>query len=122
VKKGLTVLASELGVSLQHLSSDIKEKFRVPFQELLCYSRCERAARLLLGTDMRIFEIALVCGFSDVKYLIKYFRRFFHSTPSSFRKLHRADSAALALQTRYREMPLGNAARPLPADAGDHIE
>ena len=94
----------------------------VPFQELLCYSRCERAARLLLGTDMRIFEIALVCGFSDVKYLIKYFRRFFHSTPSSFRKLHRADSAALALQTRYREMPLGNAARPLPADAGDHIE
>ena len=123
VKKGLTVLAAELGVSLQHLSSDIKEKFRVPFQELLCYSRCEHAARLLLGTDMRIVEIALDCGFSDVKYLIKYFQRFFHTTPSGFRKLHRADSEALARQTQYSDMPLGHAVRLLSAGAeGDHIE
>ncbi|NPV91939.1 MAG: AraC family transcriptional regulator [Firmicutes bacterium] len=113
VQKGLTTLAAELGVSLQHLSGDIKEKFGMSFQELLCYGRCERAARLLLGTDMRIVEIALDCGFSDPKYLIKYFRRFFNATPSDFRKAHRADSAALALQTRYRDMPFDHAVRRL---------
>ncbi|MCG9967079.1 helix-turn-helix transcriptional regulator [Pelotomaculum terephthalicicum JT] len=123
VQKGLTALAAELGVSLQHLSADIKEKFGMSFQELLCYGRCERAARLLLGTDRRIVEIAEECGFSDAKYLIKYFRRFFHATPSDFRKAHRADSAALARQTRYRDMPLGHAGRRLAAaGAGDHTE
>lgn len=123
VQMGLTALAAEVGVSLQHLSADIREKFGMTFQELLCYGRCERAARLLLGTDMRIMEIALDCGFSDVKYLIKYFRRFFHATPSGFQKLHRADSAALARQTQYSDIPLGHAVRLLSeAAAGDHIE
>lgn len=123
VQMGLTALAAELGVSLQHLSADIKEKFGMTFQELLCYGRCERAARLLLGTNMRIVEIALHCGFSDVKYLIKYFRRFFHATPSGFQKLYRADSAALARQTQYSDMPLGHAVRLLSAEAdGDHME
>jgi len=119
VQKGLTALAAELGVSLQHLSADIKEKFGMSFQELLCYGRCERAVKLLLGTDMRIVEIAMDCGFSDPKYLIKYFRRFFHATPSDFRKLHRADSAA----AQYRDMPFDHAVRRLSAaGAGDHIE
>jgi AraC-like DNA-binding protein len=90
VRRGLTALAAELGVSPQHLSADIKEKFGMSFQELLCYGRCERAARLLLGTDLRIVEIAEDCGFSDTKYLIKYFRRFFHTTPSDFRRVHNA--------------------------------
>lgn len=109
VRLGLTGLAAELDISLQHLSYDIKKKFGMSFQELLCYSRCERAARLLLGTPRRIVEIAADCGFSDVKYLIKYFRRFFNCMPSQFRKAHQADSGALALQTRYRDMPLDHA-------------
>ena len=117
---GLTALAAELGVSVQHLSSDIKEKFGVSYQELLCTSRCEHAARLLLGTDRRIVEITADCGFSDPKYLIKYFRRFFHCTPSEFRKAHHADSKTLALQTQYRDMPFEHADRLLSQDlAGD---
>ncbi len=123
VQKGLTALAAELGVSLQHLSGDIKEKFGMSFQELLCYGRCERAAKLLLGSGMRVVEIAERCGFSDVKYLIKYFRRFFHATPSDFRKAHQADGAALARQTQYRDIPLDHAVRRLSAaDVGEHIE
>lgn len=88
IRIGLTALASELGISLQHLSSDIRRKFGMSFQELLCYSRCEHAAKLLIGTDRRIVEISEDCGFSDTKYLIKYFRRFFRCTPSEFRKAH----------------------------------
>lgn len=123
VQMGLTALAAEVGVTPQHLSADIREKFGMSFQELLCYGRCERAARLLLGTDMRIVEIALNCGFSDVKYLIKYFRRFFHATPSGFQKLYRANSAALARQTQYNDIPLVHAVRLLSeAGAEEPIE
>lgn len=121
VHMGLTALAAELGISLQHLSSDIREKFGMSFQELLCYGRCEQAARLLLGSDRRIVEIAADCGFSDAKYLIKYFRRFFHSTPSEFRKAHQTDSAALALQTRCKDMPFDHAVRRLSPSGASRI-
>ncbi len=109
VRLGLTGLAAELHISVQHLSSDIKEKFGVSFQELLCYSRCEHAARLLIGTDRRIVEISEDCGFSDTKYLIKYFRYFFHCTPSEFRKAYRSDSKTLASQALYMDIPFERA-------------
>ncbi|ACV64550.1 transcriptional regulator, AraC family [Desulfofarcimen acetoxidans DSM 771] len=114
VQMGLTALAAELGISAQHLSGDIRKKFGMTFQELLCYSRCEHAARLLLGTDRRIVEIAADCGFSDNKYLIKYFKRFFRSTPSDFRKAYQLDGTTLALQTQYRVMSFDYALRRLP--------
>lgn len=91
VRLKLEELADEVGISLQHLSYDIKNKFGLTFQELLCYSKCENAARLLLGTDRRIIDIALECGFSDVKYFVRYFRHHFNFNPSEFRKIYRAE-------------------------------
>lgn len=103
---GLKELAAEVEVSLHHLSHDIKDKFGSTFQELLYYSRIERAAKLLLSSDRRIVDIAMECGFSDPKYLIKHFKRNFGCTPSKFRKAHQADGRALALQARYQDYPL----------------
>lgn len=102
-------LAAEADVSLQHLSNDIKDKFGLTFQELLYYSKCEHAAKLLLSTDERIVDIALKCGFSDPKYLIKHFKQNFRSIPSAFRKMHRADDKTLASQVQYRDYPLSDA-------------
>jgi AraC-like DNA-binding protein len=109
VKMGLTALAAELGINVQYLSGNIKEKFGMTFQELLCYTRCERAAKLLLGTDIRIIDIAADCGFSDNKYLVKYFKRFFHATPCNFRKAYRVDDTTLALQAQYQDLPFTHA-------------
>lgn len=104
-------MMSMIDVTLSHLSYDIKETFGQTFQELLYYGKCAEAAKLLLGTDERIVDIALSCGFSDVKYLIKHFKRFFGHTPSEFRRLYRADGNALAAQTRYTELPFSEAVR-----------
>ena len=109
VQLRLKDLAAEVGVSMRHLSYSIKDKFGLTFLELLYYSRCAYAVKLLLSTDRRIIDIALECGFSDVKYFVKYFNKYFHSQPSAFRKLHRADRQALASQTEYREYPLSHA-------------
>lgn len=109
VQMRLKELAAETGVSLQHLSYDIKNKFGLTFQELLYYGRCAHAAKLLLGTDRRIIDIALECGFSDVKYFIKHFRKNFQYTPSAFRKMYQADGAALASQTQYLDCPFPDA-------------
>lgn len=106
---GLSGLASELNISLQHLSHDIKEKFGLTFQELLYYSKCEQAAKLLLSTCKRIIDISMDCGFSDAKYLIKYFKRYFNCTPSEFRKKHLADNKIVPDRIYYRDCPLSDA-------------
>lgn len=108
-RQRLKELAEAAGITLQHLSNDIKDKFGLTFQELLFYSKCEQAVRLLLSTDKLIREISFECGFSDPKYLIKHFKLNYHCTPSEFRKMHWADEETLALQVRYEEVPLSEA-------------
>lgn len=106
VQLRLKEMAAEAGVSLKHLSSDIKDKFGLTFQELLYYSKCVTASKLLLSTNKRIIDISLECGFSDAKYFVKYFKHFFHSIPSEFRKKHQVDTQTLTAQVEYRDRPL----------------
>ena len=116
VQMGLKDLAAELKVSLQHLSRDIKEKFGLTFQELLYYGKCAYAAKLLLASNKRIVDIALDCGFSDVKYLIKHFKQFFRHTPSEFRRLYRTDEKTLFAGLRYCDLLLTVVLRNIKAD------
>ncbi len=102
-------LADEAGITLRHLSHDIKEKFGLTFIELLYYSKCAYALKLLLGTDGRLIDIALECGFSDLKYFTKYFSKYFNVSPSAFRKMHKTDIRTLSAQVEYRDCPLCNA-------------
>lgn len=107
-KPGLKDLAQEAGVSLYHLSHDIKDKFGYTFQELVHYSMCEKAAKLLLGTNKRIYDVSAESGFSDPKYFIKHFKLNYQCTPSQFRKMHRADEQTLLSQVQYQEEPLSS--------------
>jgi len=116
VSPGLKDLAAEVNVSLYHLSHDIKDKFGYTFQELLYYSRIEHAAKLLLSTDKRIVNIAMECGFSDPKYLIKHFKQNFQYTPSKFRKMYRADDKTMDSRVQYYDYPLSDAIKYLEAD------
>ncbi|MDD3654385.1 MAG: AraC family transcriptional regulator [Desulfotomaculaceae bacterium] len=109
VRLRLKELAAEAGVSLKHLSSDIKDRFGLTFQELLYYGKCVNASKLLLNTNKRIIDIALECGFSDAKYFVKYFRHFFHCIPSEFREKHQVDLQTLTAQVEYRDCPLSDA-------------
>lgn len=108
-KSRLKDLAEKVDINLYHLSHDIKDKFGHTFQELLHYSRGEQAAKLLLSTDKRIAKISAESGFSDPKYLIKYFKLNYRCTPSQFRNTHRADDKTLASQMRVQEYPLSEA-------------
>ncbi len=100
--RSLTELAKELGISMRHLSMDIKVKFGLSYQELLFCGKCMGAARLLLGTDKWVRDIANECGFSDVKYLVKHFKANYHCTPSDFRKMYKDGKPT------YKELPLSS--------------
>ncbi len=106
--QSLTELAKTMGISMRHLSQDIKDKFGLTYQELLFCGKCMKAARLLLGTDKLVNKIAAECGFSDVKYLVKHFKRNFNCNPSDFRKKHRLNGEPLVSQLKYKELPLSS--------------
>ena len=56
-----------------------------PIQYLRQY-RIQRSAQLLLNTDESISDIAASCGFQDLSYFTKTFRRIKGCTPSAYRK------------------------------------
>lgn len=56
----------------------------------LNYYRVECAAELLCSTGSSITEIALECGFGDVSYFSRMFRRFKNETPGQYRRAHLA--------------------------------
>lgn len=53
----------------------------------LNYYRIECAGEFLKLTDKTVTEIAISCGFSDMSYFSKQFKRYKNTTPSQYRKV-----------------------------------
>lgn len=85
----LKEISEELGLSYTYFRTDIIDRFGFGFRWLKYTRMTEKAARLVLETDLTLMNIANQCGFSDQKYFIKYFKKFFECTPSQFRKLYK---------------------------------
>lgn len=58
---------------------------KTPIEYLIAY-RIERAARMLISGNESITEVAFACGFSDVSYFTKLFKRHKGVTPRQFKK------------------------------------
>lgn len=84
-KLSLAQIAEEEGVSASYLSYYIHKTTGMTFQDLLTNARLEKAAKLLIQTNMRSIDICLESGFSDPKYLNRAFQKHFHCSPSEFR-------------------------------------
>ena len=54
--------------------------------EYLNYYRIECAAEQLLYTDDLVTDIALNCGYNDLSYFVKTFKKYKAQTPKQFRK------------------------------------
>ncbi len=112
-RSSLAELAKAAGITQQHMSNDIREKYGHSLRELINSGYCMQAARLLLSTDQVIYKISRECGFSDPKYLIKSFKQFYGCTPSEFRRRHRTGAEGLEAQTRFEDFPLSCAKKNL---------
>lgn len=58
------------------------------FSNMLNYVRCFESETLLLLTDLPISEISSRCGFSDVKYYYRHFKKWWGATPHQHRKAY----------------------------------
>ncbi len=71
----LEMLADESGLNVQYFCKYFKNIIGKTPIDYLNYYRIECAAEILKTTDRRVTEVALDCGFNDLSYFIKLFKR-----------------------------------------------
>ncbi|VTR60222.1 transposon Tn10 TetD protein [Actinobacillus pleuropneumoniae] len=96
----LQTMAEQEHLSLHYFSHFFTDKIGIPFQKYLTLIRLEKAQSELSGSEKSITEIAMDCGFANVKLFNKYFKEKYGCTPSSYRE------AAASLQDKPNRKPL----------------
>ncbi|MBT3320057.1 MAG: response regulator [Clostridia bacterium] len=82
----LSVLADKVGLSTGYLSRLFKQNFNMPFRNYLLLQRINKAKILLIGSEMKIYEVCFAVGFEDPNYFSAMFKRETGYTPSGYRK------------------------------------
>lgn len=82
----LHTLAAMHNVSDSYLSAMFRREYGKTLTECIMEKRIEAAAELLLTTHLQVQTIAQHCGFSDVNYFSKVFKKLQCVTPKQFRE------------------------------------
>lgn len=90
--------AQALGLSPAHISRLFRQQGDQTFSRYLTSCRMARARTLLLRSSLRVKEIALQSGYTNVEYFYNEFRRLHARSPSAFRRERQAEHD----QTRRR--------------------
>ena len=85
-KNLLNMVAEKEHYTKTYISHLFREVAFGSFSDTLSFLRIFEAEKMLLLTDKKIAEISFECGFSDVKYFNRNFKKWFHQSPTEFRK------------------------------------
>lgn len=82
----LKELSEKYYVNSAYLGQLFRKKYGCSFKDYLNQYRMEEAAKLLIRTDQKIYQIAETVGFKDVDYFVNRFIAAKGCTPAKFRK------------------------------------
>ena len=85
----LTDVANIAHMSEKYFSRFFKENFGINFIDYITRVRLEKAAILLRTTDNSVTDIALKCGYTNISYFIRSFKKSFEVSPHKFRTTKR---------------------------------
>ena len=88
-KEDLTLewIAEQMHFSSTYIRQLFKQKTGERVMEYVIRKRMEKAAELLLKTDLKIQEIAAACGYSSQRYFASSFKKYYDSTPTDFKAM-----------------------------------
>lgn len=89
-KIDLKALAHNLGFSYDYFRHIFKRSTGYSPAQYMIQNRFERAKKMLLGTDKKITDIALECGFSNTPQFSMMFRKNTGMTPKTFRDQYKS--------------------------------
>jgi two-component system response regulator YesN len=87
----LDMVSAKIGISPFYLSRLIKQIKGIAFIEYLTKVRISKAKEIALETELPISEIALKCGYPNITYFYKVFKKATGVTIGEFRKAARKD-------------------------------
>ncbi len=89
--EGITLeeIAEKLNVTPEYLSARFHKDVGVSFSSYIKNYRIKKAESLLLGTNLKIYEIADRIGYGDPKYFSKVFREITGQLPAEYRRLNK---------------------------------
>jgi len=82
-------ISKMLGYNSSYLGKQFKKKMGVSFNAYLDQIRIEAGKVLLIETQLKIYEVAKACGFSDPDYFSTKFKKIEGFTPNQYRKHHK---------------------------------
>jgi two-component system response regulator YesN len=86
----LKTIAGQLNVNTSYLGQLLRTHTGELFHDYLTKVRMREARALLIGSDLRVSEIARRCGYPQQSYFNRIFKRSFGMTPVEYRRLARA--------------------------------
>lgn len=88
---GVAALSEELAMSKSALFKRVKDITDSSPMDFIRNMRIRKAAHLLLNSGLKINEIALEVGISDIKYFREQFKKYYSVTPSQYVKNAKAE-------------------------------
>lgn len=81
-----TELAEIFHYHPNYLNSEFKRSMGMPLHRYLLETRIMKASSLIESGYENLGEIANICGFNDINYFIRYFKKIIGTTPAKFVK------------------------------------
>lgn len=90
-RTGITLdeIAARLGITPEYLGTQFHQEMGINFSAYIRKFRIEKAKKLLLGTDMKLYEVAEQAGYTDAKYFSRVFKAETGMLPAEYRKTHK---------------------------------
>jgi AraC-like DNA-binding protein len=82
----LSGLAEMCHMSKNFYCKIFKSIFGVSPFDYIAQSRINKAKKLLITTNIKISDISIMCGISDITYFYKIFKKYVNMTPANYRK------------------------------------
>lgn len=80
-------IAERLNITPEYLSTLFSRELGINFTSYLNQYRIESAKRILAAGSHRIYEVAPACGYSDVRYFCKVFKKYTGMPPGEYVRL-----------------------------------
>jgi AraC-like DNA-binding protein len=78
-------VAKQFNISPNYLSRVFQVQGHMTFSNYLMHVRTDRAKHLLATYDLKLADVAVRCGYRDVAYFCRVFRKLAKMTPSEYR-------------------------------------
>lgn len=88
---GITLdeIAARLNITPEYLGTQFHKELGVNFSAYIKNYRMQKAKELLIGTQLKLYEIAEKVGYSDPKYFGRVFKESTGQQPLDYRKTHK---------------------------------